>query len=133
MAVRSAVITQIMGPAALGLGEALYEDGVRVVWAGLLNGDNGAPVQLPGYADKSFQSAGTFGAAGSVQPEGSNDNISFFQLKSPTYTGIAHTSAGLDAITEACIFVQPHVTAGDGTTNLTVTMWFRKTATWGPR
>lgn len=100
-------------------------DGQTNTWAGLL----GSPVdQGSGYAgDWStafFQASGTFGAGGSVQIEGSNDNATWVKL-SPA----ALTAAGLFAalgVTERPKFVRPSVTAGDGTTNLTVIGFFAK-------
>jgi len=47
-----------------------FDDGVQLVtWSGLLNGDDGAPVELPSHADRSVQVTGTFGAAGNVNIE----------------------------------------------------------------
>jgi hypothetical protein len=123
-------------------------DGVQVVWAGMHNGDVGAAVGstigfgasavsapgggfVSGFADKSVQVAGTFGAGGNVAVEGNNDGgATFYPLTDPLMNTIAITQAGpfLKEIMEAVIQVRPHVTVGDGTTSLTVTMWFRKTS-----
>lgn len=98
-------------------------DGDTVTWAAILNGNQGN-----GYAgdwlEAFFQVTGTFGAAGSVQIEGSNDGVNYVKL-SPA----ALTAAGLFAgfgVTERPKFVRPNVTAGDGTTALTVTAFFKK-------
>lgn len=117
-------------------------DGYQVSWGPMGNGDVGLAVgssyggipapaggYFAGYADKSIQVAGTFGAGGSVAVEGTNDgNIAnFVPLTDPQGNPIALTAAGIRAITEAVVWVRPHVTAGDGTTSLTVSMFFRKT------
>ena len=105
-------------------------DGWKVTWGPMQNGDVGAPVQFAGYADKSFQATGTAGTGGSISCEGSNDGANFAVLTVPAGTAATLTSStlpGIMAITEATIQVRPHVTAGDGTTSLTVTMFFRKT------
>ena len=82
---------------------------------------------LAGFADKSIQLTGTFGAAGAVLIEGSNDGTNYSLLTNAQGAALPTTSAGLAAITEAVIFVRPRITAGDGTTSLTVTMFFRQT------
>jgi hypothetical protein len=103
--------------------------GWDVAWAGLANGDVGAPVSFAGFADRSFQVTGTFGAGGSVACEGSNNGAAnYFALTDPSQTVIAITAAGGKTVTEATIQTRPHVTAGDGTTALTVTMFFRRLA-----
>lgn len=101
--------------------------GYQLVWAAMANGDTGLPVLLPGNADRTIQVTGTFGTGGSVALEGSNDGTNFFALTDPTGTVIAITSAGIKAITEACMYVRPHVTAGDGTTALVAKMFCRNT------
>src|SRR5262245_55928944 len=48
-----------------------YGDPCHVIqWTGLLNGDDGQPVEMPGSADRSVHALGTFGAAGNVRIEG---------------------------------------------------------------
>lgn len=102
---------------------------------GYVNGATPAPgggMQLAGYADKSIQVSGTYGAGGSVACEGTNDgNAAHFEpLTDPSQTIITITSAStthIKSVTEAVVWVRPHVTAGDGTTALTVSIFFRKT------
>lgn len=104
------------------------QDGWKVVWGPMLNTDVGLPMdQLAGYADKSIQVEGTFGAGGSVAAEGANDGSNFRSLTDPQGVAIAITTASIKTITEAVLSVRPRVTAGDGTTSLTVTMFFRRT------
>jgi hypothetical protein len=93
----------------------------------LANGDTGTPVLLPAYADKSIQVTGTFGASGSATLEGSNDGVNYFALTTPSGSTVAITAAGGAAITESTEWVRPHVTAGDGTTALVVTVFARAT------
>ena len=117
MATRTPAVTYAPG----GLG-----NGVLVVWSGLLNGDDGAPFLIGDFADFSAQFGGTFGAGGSIQMEGANDNTNFLLLTDPQGNNIVKTAAGLEVIEEAIRSVRPRVTAGDGTTNLTCTMWARR-------
>jgi hypothetical protein len=106
------------------------DSAVQAVWSGLLqsSSDVGAAAQLPG-ADRTFQLTGTLGAGGQCPLEGSMDGTTW---------GALHDAAGnaivLDAIgevatpMEATPYVRPGTTAGDGTTNLTLTCISRKAA-----
>lgn len=92
-------------------------------WAGLLNSDIGSPATLDGWDLVSFQVFGTIGTGGSVQIEASNE-------ASPANWGIvgsAVTAAGvvLPADDVVARNFRPRVTAGDGTTNLTLIAAFR--------
>ncbi len=131
-------ITPVIYP-VIGQGDA---DGFQVTWGPMANGDvgigvgntvNGVSVAgggfFAGYADKSIQVEGNFGAGGAVALEGTNDcdATHYHPLTDPTGTVVGLTSAGLKSLTEAVIWVRPRVTAGDGTTSLTVTVFFRKT------
>lgn len=96
-------------------------DGVTATWAAVPNGNQGDAHGGP-YLTASFSVTGTFGAAGSVVMQGSNDGINWFAL-SPA----ALTSAGLFTALGAAEhpkFIRPAVTAGDGTTALTVVGFF---------
>jgi hypothetical protein len=96
-------------------------DGVTVTWAAVPNGNQGDAHGGP-YITASFSVTGTFGVGGSVRLEGSEDGTNWFAL-SPA----ALTSAGLFAalgLTEHPKFIRPNVTAGDGTTALTVVGFF---------
>jgi hypothetical protein len=101
-----------------GAGQA---DGVTVTWAAIPNGNQGDAHGGP-YITASFSVSGTFGAAGSVVMQGSNDGTNWFALSST-----ALTSAGLFAplgAAEHPKYIRPAVTAGDGTTALTVVGFF---------
>lgn len=98
---------------------------VLVTWTGLLNGDDGAPVQLIKYADRSVQIVGVFGTGGTVAIEGSNNGTDYATLNSVTGTALTVTTAGVRQILENTVLLRPRVTAGDGTTTLTVTALIR--------
>ncbi len=89
-----------------------------VSWTGLLNGDDGEPVQLGAYSDRSVQFVGTFGAGGTIVFEGSNDGTNYVTLTDPQGSAISKGAASLEGIVEPTRYVRPRVTAGDGTTNL---------------
>jgi hypothetical protein len=90
----------------------------RYSWTGLLNGDDGTPLEFPQYADRSVQVTGTFGAGGTIVLEGTNDGTNYVTLKDPLGAAVSFTAAGLKLIGELPWKIRPRVTAGDGTTVL---------------
>jgi hypothetical protein len=94
-------------------------------WAGLLAGDDGEPVRLAVYSDRSIQVSGTFGGA-SVTIGGSNDGETYHALNDPQGTALTLTAGALKQIVELPIFIKPRVFGGDGTTNLKVVLSGRR-------
>lgn len=104
-----------------GSGQVGSDRAFRYSWSGLLNGDNGNPIRIPRFADKTWQAVGTFGTGGAVQIQGSMDNTNFFQLHDHGNTLVSLTSALPGVVTaEDPDYVMPKVTGGDVTTNLTI-------------
>lgn len=104
-----------------GSGQIGNDRAFRYNWPGLLNGDVGNSISMPRYADKTVQAIGTFGTGGTVKIMGSMDNLNFWPLKDHTGTTIALTSSSPGAvIAEVPDYLQAQVSAGDGTTDLTV-------------
>jgi len=101
-------------------------NGIAITWTGLQNGDNGAPYEGVDFADRAVMISGTFGAAGSINIEGSNDAATWFVLTDPQGNNITKTANALETIEENPRFLRPNVTAGDGTTSLTVVLWARR-------
>lgn len=97
-----------------------------ITWANLANGDSGTPVEIVGFSDRSVQVVGTFGAAGSVTAEGSNDGTNYAALSDPQGSAITRTAVGVKAVSELTRYFRPRVTAGDVTTALTVIALFRR-------
>lgn len=106
-------------------GNVDMEHATLVTWSGLLNGDTGTRVSYTDFPDRTVQFLGTFGTGGSVSFEGSNDGTNWVVLTDPQGNAITKTAAGIEAVTETPRYVRPSVTAGDGTTNLTVIMFAR--------
>ena len=104
------------------------DDGSFVViqWANMLNGDVGAACGFVQFADRSVQVTGTLGAAGSVRWEGSNDSVNYAVLTDPQGNNLDYTVVKIETVTEIAVLARPRVTAGDGTTSLTVTMLARR-------
>lgn len=96
-----------------------------VTWSGLLNGDTGDAHELPHQVEKSAQAIGTFGTGGIVVLEGSNDGINWSTLTDHTGAVVSFGAAGLKQVAEVTRYVRAHVTAGDGSTNLTVVLLAR--------
>ncbi|MFO1465859.1 MAG: hypothetical protein U1F35_05375 [Steroidobacteraceae bacterium] len=101
-------------------------NGLLIAWTGLLLNDTGEPTEAVDFADRTVQISGTFGTGGSCTLEGSNDGSSWFALTDPQGNNITKTAAALEVIEEGPRYIRPNVTAGDGTTNLTVTLWARR-------
>lgn len=92
--------------------------------SGLLNGDQSSSHSGSRLSDKTVQVLGTFGAGGSVNIEGSNDGGTTWAILNDTRgetTGVlTFTGADIRTINEVPELIRANVTAGDGTTNLTV-------------
>lgn len=112
MATRNATITDVSPTGNAKL----------VSWSGLLNGDDGAAADWVNYSDRCFQVTGTFGAGGSCTIQGSNDGTNWAPLADPQGNALTFTSQKIEQALELPRFVRPVVTAGDGTTDLTVTL-----------
>lgn len=101
----------------------------QVKWSGISQGDTCTPVRWHGAGDRTVQVTGTFGAGGTVSVEGTLDSSdgTYAQLTDPFGNAISFTDAGIDTVTEMVKYIKPVIAGGDGTTNLTVIMLFRKT------
>lgn len=116
----------ILGAATKNLVEIFPPNKINKVrvfeWTALANGDDGAPLIIPSHADKTFHIKGTFGSGGTVVIEGSND------LTSPSFVTLTDSSGSPASVTQATSIgilqnpyqIRPRVTAGDGTTAITV-------------
>lgn len=106
-----------------------FRDRVLIVtWSPLTHtgSDQGAPLEMPGFADRSVQVSGTFGSGGSVRIEGSNDGTNYAVLTDPQGNALDITAAKIEAIMELTRYIRPRVTAGDGSTSLTVSMLIKR-------
>lgn len=106
---------------------------VHVVSWTLANGDTGVPYQMPNQFSRSMHAFGTFGAGGSVKMRGSNEvaqpaagATTWADLHDAQGVAIALTAAKVSTIGETTNWVSPMVTAGDGTTSITVAMLARQ-------
>lgn len=90
------------------------------VFEGIGDGDTGTPIPFAEWADRSVQIVGTFGSGGTVAWEGSNDGVTWATLSDPQGNAISKTGAALEQVAEITKWARPHVTAGDGTTDIDV-------------
>lgn len=99
-----------------------------ITWTGLLNTDTGSAIELVDYPDKTVTITGTFGTGGTLVMQGSNDGTNWFSLTDPQANAISKTAAAMEAILEAPRYMRPNVTAGDGSTSLTVQVCCRRSS-----
>ena len=96
---------------------------VTLTWTGLVNTDSGAPVtHIAQFADRSIQVTGTFGAGGTVLIEGSLDGVTYATLTDQSDNNLSITSAKIETVLQLVKYIRPRVSAGDGTTSLTITL-----------
>lgn len=95
-------------------------------FSNLANGDTGEPIEMPSCADRSIQVVGTFGSGGNLRIEGSNDGTNYAVLTDPQGNNLNITSAKIEQAMEVVRYMRPNVTAGDGTTSLTVIILARR-------
>jgi len=101
---------------------------VIVQWQSLANGDSGSAIdeKWAQWADRSVQITGTFGAGGTILVEGSNDGTNYATLNNAQGSALSLTAAAIKQIAEMTRTTRPRVSAGDGTTALTVTLFMRR-------
>jgi hypothetical protein len=116
---------------------------IRVMWTGLLNGDTGAPLPWAEWADRVCHfgcanyltgAASVFGAGGNIVFEGSldydpvtNTTGTWTPLNDISNSALATiTTTTLKQVVEAALWTRPRVSAGDGTTSLTVIVSARR-------
>jgi hypothetical protein len=102
--------------------EANYSNYVVREWSALRLGDDGARELIPAIGDRSIQVSGTFGVGGSVRLEGSLDDVTYAPLTDPQGNPLDFVQGKIETIMELVPYLRPIVTAGDGATNLKVTL-----------
>lgn len=101
---------------------SLHHTCVVATWPNMASGDDGQPIELANFADRSVQVVGSFGSGGNVRIEGSLDGTNYAPLTDPQGNNLDINTPKIEAISEVVRYIRPRVTAGDGTTSLTVTM-----------
>lgn len=88
-------------------------------------------IELPGWADRSIQSFGTFAGGSVVEAEGSNENpvdppANFSPLNDHFGTPIAQSVAGLDGIAENTRVIRPILNPVGVAATITVKIMVRR-------
>lgn len=102
--------------------DANFSNYVIREWSGLQLGDDGAAELIPPIGDRTVQVSGTFGVNGSVRLLGSLDGTEYSPLTDPQGNPLDFVQGKLESVMELAPYIRPIVTAGDGTTNLKVTL-----------
>lgn len=108
------------------------DDSVRwYTYAGLDNGDDGSPIYCNGYKPATVQVNATFGTGGSINFEQSNIDApsadgDYFIATDRAGNALTFTAAGGDGVDSDAKWIRPHVTAGDGSTDLTAVIMMVK-------
>lgn len=99
-----------------------YETSLDVAvttWYGMGKDDDGEPVQLVVFSDRSVQIAGTFGGA-SITIGGSNDGVTYHALTDTAGVPLTLIDTALRQIMELPVWIKPRVFGGSPATNLAV-------------
>lgn len=89
-------------------------------------------LEAPDFAHKEVQVFGTFGAGGNVAIEGSLDGGTTWAVVNDVQGNALNvTSAKIEKIQETCARLRASVTAGDGTTSLTVVFVLKSGGAYG--
>lgn len=101
----------------------------RITWTPLVNGDTGAPYHDFDSQEKAVQVFGTFGAGGTVSIQSTLEATAtnYAIINDVQGNALTITAARIEAVQEPSGQIRPNVTAGDGTTSLTVILHTRKT------
>jgi len=97
-------------------------DFLVVSWLDVTTADTCEAYELPTFADKTVHVTGTPGVGGTVILEGSNLLVSYDPLHDPQGNNLTFTASGIEMLTENPKSIRPRVTAGDGTTSLTISI-----------
>lgn len=95
-------------------------------WTGLANGDSGAAIEVFDYADLTVEVGGTLGTGGTCLWEGSNGGTAYATLHDPGGNALSLTAAGLRQVLEIARYQRPRVSAGDGSTSISVVAYCRR-------
>ena len=104
------------------------DHGHLVTWGSLLTGGDGAPISMIGSAMRTVQVTGNFGGAAVCQIQGSNDGTNWYRLTDSHGNELRFTGTGIAKVMELTRFIRPLIEAGDGTTNIKVSLLLRKEA-----
>ncbi len=94
-------------------------------WGPMQANDDGEPVRLAVFSDRSVQVTGEFSGA-SLTIAGSNDGITYHALHDTGGSLLTLTESALRQIVELPVWIKPRVFNGDGSTSLNVILAGRR-------
>lgn len=95
-------------------------------WEGLTGTDDGEPVTLVAYGDRSVQVAGTFaGGTPKVIIQGSNDGVNWITMRDPFNQPLEFTANGLRTVVDVAVYMRPLLEDAAGS-DIDVTMLMRR-------
>lgn len=95
---------------------------IQVSWTNLtFSGlDTGSPLSYSAWNERTVHVFGTFGVGGTVSIEGSNDGTNWAPVANRAGAAMTFTTPGLNRVQDYPLYLRPRITAGDGTTSLSV-------------
>jgi len=106
--------------------KAFNEDTITATWEAHAGTDDGTPVKLAGYGDRSIQVEGNFDS-GTIILQGKNtENAVWATLKDPFNNDISFTAAGIKQVVEVAKYMRTVVSGGGGSCAIIPTMTMRK-------
>lgn len=102
---------------------------IQFSYAAMVLTDTGTPIheQHADYSDRTVQFTGTLGAAGALTIQGSNDGgTTYATLTDQSDNALVLTALKIETIMQGANLVRPQISAGDGTTSLTVIIVCRR-------
>jgi len=97
-----------------------------VSWEELKLGDEGRAIDLDGVISATVQVSGTFGVAGCLELEGSNNGEYFMPLKDAYGRPLKKFEAGIDNLGQMVKFIRPVVKSGDVDTDLKCSVYLHR-------
>jgi hypothetical protein len=98
---------------------------VRITWPGLGSGDEGQPVDLAEFPDRSMCVTGTFDGAEVAMVGSIDEDDTYLEVHDPSGNPLTFTEARLEQILETTQEIKPTVTGGSGSTSIKVTLFLR--------
>lgn len=93
-----------------------------ITWDTLGNGDEGQPLECPGFSDKTLIGSGEFDGATTVGILGSNDGSVWVQLKDAFGDAITFTENACILIAHNPKFLKPTILEGTGSTAINISI-----------
>lgn len=100
--------------------ETVYRDRhMRIYkWTGLLQGDDGAPLQVDEFHHITIHGFGSFSGSANLNILGSNDGSNFAVTKKHDVGSMILTADSIEKLLTEPRYIKPSITSGNGSTDL---------------